>query len=67
MDASTVLIGAEGFEFPVVIDQIPEERAVDIFAPDGPDQSFDEGVDAGVYDTDLISSTLRIRRLASHP
>jgi len=42
MDASPVVIGAEVFEFAVKVDRIPEERVVQIFAPDRPDQAFDE-------------------------
>jgi len=44
VDASAVVIGAEFSELPVQIDRIPEERVVQIFAPDRPDQSFDKRV-----------------------
>ena len=44
MDASAVVIRSEFFELPVKIDRIPEERLVQIFAPDGSDQSLDERV-----------------------
>ena len=49
MNADAVVIGAEFFELAVKIDRIPEERVVQIFAPDRPDQSFYERVrDRGV-------------------
>ena len=44
MHASAVIIGAEFSELPMQIDRIPEERAIEEFAPDRPDRSFDERV-----------------------
>ena len=44
MDASLVVIGADVFDFAMKVDRIPEERVVEIFAPDGRDQSFHEWV-----------------------
>ena len=41
VDASAVVIRSEFFELPVKIDRIPEERLVQIFAPDRSDQSLD--------------------------
>jgi len=42
MNASNVVIGAELVELWAKIDRIPEERVIQKFAPDRPDQSFDE-------------------------
>ncbi|HVA39337.1 MAG TPA: hypothetical protein VNF49_01635 [Candidatus Binataceae bacterium] len=42
--ASSVVLGSEFVELPLKIDRIPEERVVEIFAPDGPDQSIHEWV-----------------------
>jgi hypothetical protein len=56
VDANAVVIGSEVFELSVKINRIPEECAVEVFAPNGPDQSLNEGMgDRGVgYRFDLL-------------
>src|SRR5487761_2151091 len=44
MSADVIVIGAISFELPVKVDRIPEERMIQVFAPDRPDQSLDERV-----------------------
>ena len=66
MNASAIVIGAEFVELPVKIDRIPEERVVEVFAPDSPYHRSTNGCDLGAYGTDLISSTSRFRKFASY-
>jgi hypothetical protein len=66
VDASAVVIGAEFLEFSVKVDRIPEERVVQISRRIVPISRSTNGCDVGAYGTDLISSTSRIRKFASH-
>lgn len=39
-----IVIALEACELPMKVERIPEEQVVEIFAPNGPDQSFNEGM-----------------------
>ena len=42
VNAASVVINPERFEFLVQVDRVPEEYAIEILASDGPNQAFDE-------------------------
>ena len=44
VDPMLVVVIAEGFELPREVDAVPEERAIQEFAPDGTDQSLNVGM-----------------------
>ena len=69
MGASLVVIGADVFDIAMKIDRIPEERVVEIFAPDGPDQSFHEWVrhrDIG-WPASTISFSVSVLKISGVP
>ena len=44
MNSSLIIVCLEAFELAAKVDRIPEERAVEVLAPNRPDQSLDEGM-----------------------
>jgi hypothetical protein len=44
MDAVSIVVSLEVIELSLQIGDIPEQNPVEILAPDGPDQPFDEGM-----------------------
>lgn len=52
MDAVLIVIGSKCFELMLEIGLAPEEHLIQIFSPDGPDESLNEGMRNGsVWDT----------------
>lgn len=44
MNAFLVVVGLESFQLPIKIHRIPEERTIEVFARNRPNQSLDEGM-----------------------
>ena len=59
--AISVVVTFVAVELPSRIALVPKQSLIEIFAPDGPDQSLDKSMRVGVEGMDLISSISRIR------
>jgi hypothetical protein len=66
MRAMLVVVPLELDEFPVEISCGPEQHPVQTFAPDGPNQSFDDLMGTRHIRHGLDSRMLRIRKFACH-